>query len=312
MVSPGDARQPCRADAPGSSPIVATHGDERQLRGSPDRSLLIGVQRARARCSPDAEAVRAGSPRRSRCRSSSCPRSAGRARSSTASGPAAGWQPPSSCGRPCPRRTPWHRRSPRSSPCASLLGVAEAPSFPAAAQSVRRALPPGDRSARLRPPLHRQLLRRRRRRAARHLRSTSTSAGARRSSSLRPDGDGVGARLARSSTRASAAHATLARAPRTPSPRPRAPAPSSPPAALFLDPAVLRAIAARPRVGAGAHVPLRVDAAVPRARTRDPEGRALARYVWLPPVMTDAGDGRVRRRWRAGFDRSSTSRADRT
>ena len=48
-----------------------------------------------------------------------------------------------------------------------LLGAAESPSFPAAAQAIRRALARSAPSRRLRTPLHRQLARRHRRRAAR-------------------------------------------------------------------------------------------------------------------------------------------------
>jgi ACS family hexuronate transporter-like MFS transporter len=165
-----------------------------------------------------------------------------------------------------------------------LLGSAEAPSFPAAAQSVRRALPPGDRSA------------------AFGLLFTGSSLGAAVAAPLAIWLDvHFGWRTAflvasllglawlplwLLVTRAPSVRAVLAQPdtniPASPG-RPRAS-----PVALFSDPAVLRALLL---VVASAPASMFLFVWMPQYLEL---GRGIlkpdvARYVWLPPVMADIG-----------------------
>ncbi len=166
-----------------------------------------------------------------------------------------------------------------------VLGTTEAPSFPAAAQCVRRALPPGDRSA------------------AFGLLFTGSSLGAAVAAPLAIWLDvHFGWRTAflvaslvglawlplwLLVTRDPAVRAVLAQAdaglPSAPVARPRVS-----PVALFLDPAVLRALVLVVASAAGlmflfVWLPqyLELGRGIPK-----PD---VARYVWLPPVMADAG-----------------------
>ena len=164
-----------------------------------------------------------------------------------------------------------------------LLGSAEAPSFPAAAQSVRRALPPGDRSA------------------AFGLLFTGSSLGAAVAAPLAIWLDvHFGWRTAflvasllglawlplwLLVTRAPSVRAVLAQPdiPASLLARPRAS-----PVALFTDPAVLRALLL---VLASAPASMFLFVWMPQYLEL---GRGIlkpdvARYVWLPPVMADIG-----------------------
>ncbi|HEY3817012.1 MAG TPA: MFS transporter [Polyangiaceae bacterium] len=165
-----------------------------------------------------------------------------------------------------------------------VLGTAEAPSFPAAAQSVRRALPPGDRSA------------------AFGLLFTGSSLGAAVAAPLAIWLDvHFGWRTAfliaslvglawlplwLLVTRAPTVRAVLAH-PDVGLP-PVASRPRVSPVALFLDPAVLRAlllvIASAPAlmfIFVWMPQYLELGRGIPK-----PE---VARYVWLPPLMADVG-----------------------
>jgi len=166
-----------------------------------------------------------------------------------------------------------------------LLGSAEAPSFPAAAQSVRRALPPGDRSA------------------AFGLLFTGSSLGAAVAAPLAIWLDvHFGWRTAflvasllglawlplwLLVTRAPSVRAVLAQ----PEASVAASLPATPrasPVALFTDPAVLRALLL---VLASAPASMFLFVWMPQYLEL---GRGIlkadvARYVWLPPVMADIG-----------------------
>jgi ACS family hexuronate transporter-like MFS transporter len=163
-----------------------------------------------------------------------------------------------------------------------LLGAAEAPSFPSAAQSVRRALPPGDRSA------------------AFGLLFTGSSLGAAVAAPLAITLDihfgwrtaFVVASLAGLAwlpawllvTRAPEVREVLAR------PDAGAPAPATPVTfgAVLGDPAVLRALLL---VVASAPALMFLFVWMPQYLElgRGLEKAAVAGYVWLPPVMIDAG-----------------------
>jgi ACS family hexuronate transporter-like MFS transporter len=166
-----------------------------------------------------------------------------------------------------------------------LLGAAEAPSFPAAAQSVRRALPPGDRSA------------------AFGLLFTGSSFGA---AVAAPLAIGLDLRFGWRTTfvlaslvglawlplwlvvtRAPHVRAALARPDAHP-PAMSSPAPPVSFVSLLLDPAVLRALLLVLASAAGlmflfVWMPqyLELGRGLPKAE--------VAGYVWLPPVMGDLG-----------------------